>query len=58
VHMRSKRTYEANRALVADTQRLTPEQRVEAFLAHSRLLTELYLAGQKLRRAKARSRVG
>jgi hypothetical protein len=56
--MRSKRTYEANRALVADTQRLTPEQRVEAFLAHSRLLTELYLAGQKLRRAKARSRVG
>jgi len=50
--MRSKLAQETTRALVAQTQRLTPEQRLEAFLAHSRLLTELYLAGQKSRPGK------
>jgi len=50
--MHSKFTQQARRALVAETQRLTPEQRVEAFLAHSRLLTELYLIGEKLRNSR------
>ena len=47
--MHSKLGQELKQALVAETQRLSPEQRVEAFLAHSRLLTELHLAGQRLR---------
>ena len=52
--MQSKLAQQARRALVAATQRLTPEQRLEAFLAHSRLLTELYLAGKTLRSRSAR----
>jgi len=52
--VQSKLAQQARRALVAATQRLTPEQRLEAFLAHSRLLTELYLAGEKLRNRGAR----
>jgi hypothetical protein len=51
--MHSKLAQDLKRALVAETQRLTPERRVEAFLAHSRLLTELYIAGQKLRHRAA-----
>lgn len=39
----------AELALVEATQRLSPGERVEAFLAHSRLVTELYRAGTKLR---------
>ena len=56
--MLSKLAQEARRTLVAETQRLTPEQRLEAFLAHSRLLTELYLAGQKLRDLRPPRRAG
>ena len=39
----------AERALVAATQRLTPEERLNAFLVHCRLVTELYEAGRKMR---------
>jgi hypothetical protein len=47
--MRSKVANEAERALIESTQRLTPEQRVEAYLEHCRLVMELYEAGRALR---------
>jgi hypothetical protein len=36
-------------ALIAATQRLTPEQRLNAFRAHCQLMMELYTAGHQLR---------
>ena len=45
--MESKVAKEAERALVEATQRLSPEERLNAFLAHCRLVMELYEAGQK-----------
>jgi hypothetical protein len=47
--MESKLAQAAERALVEATQRLSPEDRVNAFLAHCRLVMELYKAGQSLR---------
>lgn len=47
--MESKLAKEAERELVAATQRLSPEQRLNAFLEHCQLVTELYEAGQKMR---------
>lgn len=47
--MESRLANEARRALVAATQKLTPEQRVEAFLVHCRLLAELRGAGAALK---------
>jgi hypothetical protein len=47
--MKSKLAKDAERALVASTQRLSPEERLNAYLAHCRLVTELYEAGEKLR---------
>jgi hypothetical protein len=47
--MESKLARGAERALVDATQRLSPEERVNAFLAHCRLVMELYEAGQKMR---------
>jgi hypothetical protein len=47
--MESKLATEAERALVQATQRLSPEERVNAFLVHCRLITELYEAGEKIR---------
>ncbi len=47
--MESKVAKEAERALVEATQRLSPEERLNAFVAHCRLVTELYEAGQKVR---------
>jgi hypothetical protein len=42
---------EAERALVDATQRLSPEERVSAFLEHCRLVMELYqAAAQRLSR--------
>lgn len=35
--------------LVAITQSMTPEQRLEAFLRHSQLMMELYMAGEQMR---------
>jgi len=46
--MESRLASEARRALVAATQKLTPEQRVEAFLVHCRLLAELRGAGRNV----------
>jgi hypothetical protein len=46
--MESKLAQEAERTLVEETQRLTPEERLNAYLTHSRLMTELYRAGHDL----------
>jgi hypothetical protein len=47
--MESKLAKDAERALIEATQRLSPEERLNAFLVHSRLVTQLYEAGQRLR---------
>jgi hypothetical protein len=46
--MESKVAKEAERALIEATQRLSPEERLNAFLAHCRLVMELHEAGQKM----------
>jgi hypothetical protein len=53
--MKSKLAEAAEKALVEATQRLSPEQRVNAFLTHCRLVMQLYEAGQKLRSQAALS---
>jgi hypothetical protein len=52
--MRSNLAIQQRLALVAAVRRLTPEQRLDAFLAHSRLMAELYRSGRSLRRQPAR----
>jgi hypothetical protein len=47
--MESKVAKEAERALIEATQRLSPEERLNAFLEHCRLVTQLYETGQKMR---------
>lgn len=47
--MESKIGKQAEQAMIEDVRRLTPEQRLEAFAAHSKLMMELYLAGEQLR---------
>jgi hypothetical protein len=49
--MESKLAAEAKRSLLAANQRLTPEQRLDAFVVHCRLMMELYHAGQRIRSA-------
>jgi hypothetical protein len=50
----SKLAAQAKLDLVALTQSMTPEQRLEAFLTHSQLMMELYKAGEELRSKSAR----
>lgn len=47
--MESKIAKEAERALIEATQRLSPEERLNAYLQHCRLVMELYEAGQRMR---------
>ena len=47
--MESKLAREARQALLAESQLLTPEERLNAFLEHCQLMMALYEAGQKLR---------
>ena len=54
--MQSKLANEAKLALLAATRLLTPEQRLNAFLAHCQLMTELHAAGQKLRAVQGKLR--
>jgi hypothetical protein len=54
--MESKVARDAERALVEATQRLSPEERVNAFLAHCRLVMELFEAGQKAQGRQAQLR--
>lgn len=46
--MESKVAKQIEQALIEDVKRLTPEQRLQAFATHSRLMMELYLAGRQL----------
>ena len=54
--MRSKVAEASRRALLEMARRMTPDQRLEAFAAHSRLLAEIHEAGKKLREARCRRR--
>jgi hypothetical protein len=47
--MESKLAIDAERALVEATQKLSPEARLNAFLTHCQLVTQLYEAGQRMR---------
>jgi hypothetical protein len=49
--MDSKLANAAKDALLHTSQRLTPEERLHAFLAHSRLMAELHAASAPLRKA-------
>jgi hypothetical protein len=48
---RKSRGEELDFGLVAANQRLSPEERLNAFLTHSQLMMELYKAGEEIRRA-------
>jgi hypothetical protein len=54
--MESKLAQEARRALLAANRRLTPEQRLQAFLRHCQLTMALYRAGQEARSDKRQLR--
>jgi hypothetical protein len=51
----SKLAAQAKLDLVELTQSLTPEQRLEAFLTHSQLMMELYMAGEEIRSQSGRA---
>jgi hypothetical protein len=53
--MESKVAKEAERALVEATQRLPPEQRLDAFLTHTRPIMELYQLGHKAQQRSSAS---
>jgi hypothetical protein len=53
--MQSKLAQEARLAAIAATQLLTPEERLNAFLAHCQLMMELHEAGENLRNNPAAS---
>jgi hypothetical protein len=53
--MESKLALQAKSALLAATQRMSPEQRLDAFLMHCQLMMELRLAGQRIQPAAPRS---
>jgi hypothetical protein len=48
-----KRGREVDPGLIEATQRLTPEERLNAFLTHSCLMMELYQAGRQAREARS-----
>ena len=52
--MESKLAREGAQARIEAARRMTPEQRVAAFFEHSRLITQLYLAGKRQREALQR----
>jgi hypothetical protein len=54
--MESKLAKDAERALIDATQKLRPEERLNAFLQHCQLVTQLYEAGQRLRSPDTRQR--
>lgn len=52
--MESKLANEAERALIEATQRMSPEERLNSFLVHCRLMMDLYEAGQKVQGSQPR----
>lgn len=55
--MKSKLAEKAERELIEATQRLTPEQRLNAMLTHNRLMAQLRQAGRNLQPRAPASRV-
>jgi hypothetical protein len=47
--MHSRLAEESRKALIAEAKRLTREERLRAFARHSKLITEIYNAGKRLR---------
>jgi hypothetical protein len=47
--MESKLAAQSKRLLLAANQRLTPAEGLDAYLAHCRLMFDLYRAGQRVR---------
>jgi hypothetical protein len=47
--MDSKLANEGRKALIAEAKRLTREERLRAFVRHTKLVTELYNAGKRVR---------
>lgn len=47
-----QRGHEIDLGLIEATQRLTPEERLNTFLTHNRLMVELYNAGQRARQTR------
>ena len=54
--MESKLANQSKRSLLEANQRLTPEQRLESFVVHCRLVMDLYEAGQRARSAHTQPR--
>ncbi|MBS0420128.1 MAG: hypothetical protein JSR66_20625 [Proteobacteria bacterium] len=50
--MESKVAKIARRALLSDAKRLTPEQRLKAFVVHCQLMMKLHAEGQRIRSAR------
>jgi len=48
--MQSKLARQARLELIAATQRMTPEERLKAFVEHCQAMMALYEAGERLRR--------
>ena len=49
---RNSRGEELDLGLVTANQRLSPEERLDAFLTHGELMMELYRAGEEIRRRR------
>jgi hypothetical protein len=47
--MYSKLADDSRKALIAEAKRLTREERLQAFVRHSKLVTQLYYAAQEAR---------
>jgi hypothetical protein len=54
--MKSKLAEASKGSLVAQSRRLTPAQRLEAFLVHSRLIVDLQRSGKQRRGQLSRQR--
>jgi len=51
--MKSQLAIEARQALAADVRRMTPEERLAAYVRHCQLMAELRRAGETRRRVNA-----
>jgi hypothetical protein len=54
--MQSKIAHESRRALLNVMLRMTPEQRLNAFLAHCQAMAQLKAAGERVRAVPQRSK--
>ena len=54
--MESKLSKQLDADLIAAMRRLSPEQKLNAFLAHCQLMMELYQAGQRIRSESSKTK--